>query len=115
MIYKEQEILKLDVIDKQKMLIPSDVKIDDLKPKYDLTYDFKSKVIGKVKNIKKDDGYLIGDIEISDSNIKLKIKDFIFRPAFESTEIKDENDVRVVQDLNLMYISMISKEKDIYD
>ena len=110
-----QEILRFDVVDSQNMIIPRDIKIDNLGSEYDLTYDFKSKVIGKVRNIKVDGNALIGDIEITDSNIKLNIKDFIFRPAFESTEIENKDGKRILHDLNLMYISMISKEKDIYD
>lgn len=115
MILKEQEILKFDVIDNQKMLIPSDAKINNLKSEYNLTYGFKNRKIGKVKNIKVDDNFLIGDIEIIDLSFKSKIDEYAFRPAFKSTERKNEKGIRIVENLGLMYVSMISKDKDVYD
>lgn len=115
MILKEQEILKFDVVDIENMVIPSEVKINNLKSEYDLTYDFKSKVVGKVKNIKVSKEKIIADIIITDFDVKLKIKDFVFRPALEFTGIKSNDGKRVVQDLSLMYVSMIQKEKDIYE
>ena len=112
---KEQEILKFDVIDNQKMLIPSDVKINNLKSEYDLTYDFKNRNIGEVKNIKKVDKSLVGDIEIKDAKIKLQIDDYVFRTAFKSNIRKNVDGIDVVRDLDLILVSVISKDKDVYD
>ena len=121
MILKEQEILKFDTVDNQKMLIPSSVKNNDLKSEYNLTYDFKNKIIGKVKDIKVRNKSLIGDIEIKNPvihpylNLKTMIDDSLFRPAFKTIETKNGCGITVVRDLELLYISMIQKEKDVYN
>ena len=111
----KEKILEANVQDKQNEIIKKDgiSYPDDVI----ITNNFTNNQIGICKDFEWKDNELYGKIELRDDiDInKVDLKNKIFRVEGLATEHHLENGINVIEEFEIMSVSLVDKENDVYD